>query len=143
MPSNWAVLCPGPSLDSTFDRDFCGPRIGVNDAVNRYRCDFWCAGDPAAPPAYPIRLFTRADWEAVGDRFPDSGVRWQRFSATAALILAACYGARRIQVYGADMRPAPGDDPELRSAERFADELVIWRRTCEMLSARDTAVVRL
>lgn len=165
-----AVLCPGPSLlkhRNTFER--FPLKIGVNRApviLQDFRCDWWCAADhrlietPEYQPSYPIQLFTMAEsakqlktrepsalFEDVFDRFGHEG-KWECFSATAALILAADLGAKVITVFGADMvgtADADGHEyanPNLRNEWRWENEREKWRLTCELLSHFGVEAVR-
>lgn len=119
-----AILCTGPSL-ATF---LASPEahdvyIGVNRAVEGYRCDWWVFNDSATlgyfEPIGRPRVFTsaacagRITMRAKFDEFEhtffheigtscrtDPG--WDKFSMTCAMVLAEHLGASLITIYGCD-----------------------------------------
>lgn len=174
------MLCPGPSLlKHPFEAlDGYDLKIGVNRAPvilhNFYRleCDWWCAADahlieqPKYQPQYPARLFTMAEsdirvahpkadllFEDCFPRFKHEG-KWECFSMTAAMILAAHHSAQRIDVYGADMlgtSDADGHEYDFPNAKpkqwrnewRWENERIKWDLTVKLLSDQDIEVRRM
>lgn len=148
-------------------------RVGVNRAVHRARCTHWAHLDihPAeeSPAGYPVQRVTLAATEAhlrrrrivpveeqivtveqMAERFPaDRNRYWPKWSSMVAVVAAAWAGADDIRVYGMDRA---ADQPDWdgvslasnrRTADRFADEVQIFRAVAGEFADRGIAVRRM
>lgn len=171
--SRCCLLCPGPSLANLLGdelrHDHC-TLIGVNRAAIAFDCDVWACLDSDAVAKFhkdvigsPILLTTRSTPMVIGRAgivwpktfnlsdldayYPsDRDIWWAKYSATTALVYAAAHGAKRIDVFGADMigtldyDGVPGG--ERRDENRWIEERQIWDRLVAVLSNRDCKVTR-
>lgn len=127
-----ALLSAGPSLQASYgpvDPKLHKLRIGVNTAVNLYKCEWWACADShrfidihnagviGKPQAFCIdaqrdrticfepdiaKKYKITGWDEV---FAEVGAStsWMSNTAPAALILAKWLGATEIDCYGVDM----------------------------------------
>jgi hypothetical protein len=163
---NVTILSCGPSLSAYTGED--GITIGINRAVERFVCDYWCIGDwqtftyykPLGSPqvttseagAFGLRKKAGVEvasalvWESLNG--PDRGkCNWPCFSATAALVVAANLRATRIDCFGCDMVGRADFDGVVpasvnRDEERWRRERVIWQQVAEWLNGRGIELVR-
>ena len=138
-----ALLSCGPSLIEYVPNGH-DVVIGVNDAVDRFACD-WCVGLDLHLYTYisPVRddmlYLTQSDARRVhGFRGMDIGQLrlegverhlWAGYSSTAALVLAKTLRATEVDVYGVDMVGAfdhRGVKAEWRNPERWDRERAKW-----------------
>ena len=123
-----AILCPGPSLSGFIAAPVTHDvYIGVNLAAQAFPCGWFVFKDRRAleemPPLCRPILVTnphaaeymqydaavRAEWKWLTfDAFSTIGcpadTKWQHFTMTCAMVLAAYLGARHITLYGVDWR---------------------------------------
>jgi hypothetical protein len=128
---NAAILCPGPSVQLTYEPNGHGVVIGVNRAVLAYPCSWWVftdwqsflhshhvadvaklglffsgtALDELLRRGMAGRMRQARTLLAFEDIDPDrtrDRLKWGLFSATAGLWLARHLGAEQVDVYGAD-----------------------------------------
>lgn len=163
-----ALLCPGPSLSKfTGHGKLYDPIIAVNRAALFTYADYWSLCDfdvfRLVKPKGRPKIWTRQDcrdriireWdrardhqidihELYFDRYPPE-LRWTKYSALAALVLAHTLGATQIDCYGCDMtgtaefdnRPLPGVN---RGENRWRDEKHWWGEVVAMLQLRGMMV---
>jgi hypothetical protein len=162
-----ALLSCGQSLNPyKGDAQFA---IGVNRAVERFKCDLWCFGDwqtfgmfrPLGKPG----VTTSADsLFGLYKKFPEAKrlpavvwseldgperrlCNWPCFSATAALVVAANLRATRIDCFGCDMVGRADFDGVVpasvnRDEDRWRRERVIWQQVADWLNGRGIELVR-
>ena len=157
-----AVLCPGPSLSRCPPLD-AGLVVGVNRAAAFRPCGVWAALDTPVIKTYgrevvgrPV-LFTRRETaESLRRRglLPESVVccedlacpvdRWDLFTLTAALVLAASRGATDVEVYGCDRTDGPDWDGvragENRGENRWERERRVWNELTAWLETAGVEV---
>lgn len=165
-----AVLCPGPSVATTFkSRDGYELVAGVNRAVHRAPCDVWVALDPLPFTQIPATWFTTeataaqlrgekrylaggsiVEAERQFDQVPHElgGASWCTFSSTAAMVAMFLRGAKSIDVYGHDMTNQPDfDGASLRTNDRREDrwrqESIVWAVVTRWLADRGCVVNRI
>jgi hypothetical protein len=169
---NAVVLCPGPSLKDL--PELAGQYdlvLAVNRAVLAARCHWWCFLDPGVfgnvHLDYHPGIFTSVSaleqivQDGLGHalkgysirrtddmycRFPQN-MLWSRYSAIAAMVLAADLGATQIRVLGADMVGEGEFDghplPQIvRDSVRWKDERALWDQTVEFLYDKRIQVSR-
>lgn len=154
-----AVLATGPSLALLDRLPACDVSIGIKRAAERFACD-WAAcldiplvgqlqfaGDP--------KLLTRAAYRPKYTKLPGANVedlggphRFDLYTVTACLVLAAHLGASDIDVYGCDWAENAPDfdgyvpDQMNRGPQRWELERTIWQSTVDWLAARGHRVTR-
>ena len=165
-----AVLCPGPSLATTFKgREPYECVAGVNRAVHRASCDVWVALDPSPFEAIPKHWFTtettmhnlKASGRIMaGGEFTEveptyqqvpadlGGATWSAFSGVAALIAMYLRGAKSIDVFGYDATDAPDFDgvnlhSNQRNKDRWEHEALCFKVVTKWLAARGCVVNRI
>lgn len=144
--------------------------MGVNRACLAHKCDVWACLDSDAVAKFhkdvcgsPILLTTRSTPMVIGragivwpktfnlsdlDAYcpSDRDIWWAKYSATTALVYAAAHGAKRIDVFGADMIGTLDYDGvqggERRGESRWIEERQIWDRLAGVLDHRGVKVVR-
>jgi hypothetical protein len=161
-----ALLSPGPSLSRLPAMPDAHLVVAVNRAVLAFPdAHTWACSD------YPLvkyhhaacrarTLLTRSQTWVDVQRFPavaamsvaiveDLAVPvadWSRFTATSALGFLWTIGAKRIDVYGADMVGTLDFDDapagENRSEDRWAAEREIWHRLAAWMGGMGVEVVR-
>jgi hypothetical protein len=132
MPLHVAILCPGPSLSSTYPgRDGYNVVIGVNRAATAFLCDLWAALDVqmivdnagkvlGAPlllstadtigtiPAHGVHWPRSLQQDKYLDAIPyllgwsPDSIGWTSLSCTSAIAYAVSIHATAIDLYGAD-----------------------------------------
>ena len=164
-----AILCPGPSLLESFSDEMqYDARIGVNRAVNVFRCDYWASLDErtfeiAEPIGHPIWLCDKAMYQATCDKheparaFPHHAVEdirtprdplcWHWYTFPASLVWAYEIGATSIDVYGCDWTDAPDFDggsfpSHHRTARRWEREAGVVCGIVEWLAGKGVPVYR-
>ena len=168
MPARIAILCPGPSLREFGDREGYDVRIGVNRAVEAYRCDYWVALDRRTfgmtkPLGRPTLVSHDSAYRQMCRQWPEAEtfphlsyqsldplsprVRWRKFSATTALVLASHLGASSIDCWGADWTGETDFDGythrrQNRTLSRWRQEARLWQTVCELLAERGATVRR-
>lgn len=165
-----AVLCPGPSLATTFKgREPYECVAGVNRAVHRANCDVWVALDPSPFEAIPASWFTTETTlhnlrglgrlppgcqvtavEPIFEQIPADlgGATWTAFSGVAALISMYLRGAKSIDVFGYDATDAPDFDgvnlhSNQRNKDRWEHEALCFKVVTKWLAARGCVVNRI
>jgi hypothetical protein len=163
-----AILCPGPSLSGFTDPGEYDLLVGVNRAATVIRCDVWCACDWQLVQRERRniigrpRLFTNSasarrlhgrdpwlteveefEWLLGGDGLPLAGTT---FSAIAAVWYAVARGAKRVDVFGADMNGRLDFDGvaagETRTETRWERERALWREAAATLMGRGVELER-
>lgn len=160
-----AILCPGPSLPTFPGRAGLDAVIGVNRAVGAFECDYWVFSDAEVPQiAQPlgrptivcdrhlVRGFRNSplaqhpyiDREAAGP-IANYPIRWCRYSATSALVLAFGLGAKEIRCWGIDRQGVTDWDGTLppgarRTEDRWREEASIWSQVVDHLAAAGVSV---
>jgi hypothetical protein len=176
---NAAVVCPGPSAAHVTAGLLTGYdwRIAVNRAVLMpFDWSYWAATDDRIPatyrPAVVPRLFTMQESVrklAVNRVLPDDVLSravlyetvkrdmpggWALFTMTAAMVLGAWLGAKRIDVYGYDGQGTADYDGHeyqfkdeeaavTRTPQRWEITAGCYRQTVAMLAARGVEVRRI
>lgn len=171
-----AVLCPGPSLVRWPHFNGYDLLIGVNRAPHivhpATRVEWWAFTDWRIflehPLCYCPPVFTCTEARNVierrgqGGRLTTHGFTlyeqlwpafpmewaWHRYSATAAIVLAAHLEAKHIDVFGADWTRDAADPDGVkvngvkRDDERWRDEGALWDTVCLNLGLRGVTVKR-
>lgn len=171
-----AILCPGPSLAKLDEVPRADIIVAVNRAAIRWQCDAWACLDHWSINDGGIRgwqgqvigspqlVTSRGSFQALashqcpwrgGVMLIDDllawlplvpGKSWTLYTATAALAYTAWRGAKRIEVYGADMVGTLDYDGVAAGSKRhelrWEGEREIWRATVEQLGERGVEVVR-
>ena len=160
-----ALVCPGPSLVRFPGSGGFDLTIGVNRAAGFAPCDYWVFADqrtpellapegPAGAPilccdaavrrrlprAHAVRPWIDSQW---GPR--KQPVKWWRYSATTALVLALRLGAAEVVCWGVDQCGEADwdgyrDDAQRRDDERWSDERRVWEETVRMLAGQGVQV---
>lgn len=157
-----AILCPGPSLANLQALPPCDVSIAVNRAALRFACDWWAALDhplfraiDAQVMGSPLLLTRREDRKRHSTRagidtetleawLPHMPTRWGLFSMTAAMVLAASLGAKRIDIYGCDWAIGAADfdghqfETNRRQEDRFALEREVYAATVNAIGVEVT-----
>lgn len=149
-----AVLCPGPSLASWLPRLRGGGEgefdlvVAVNRTAKEWPADYWAILDAESftdvtPVGTPELVIPEKQYKRLTRLVPDVGERfnvhlrealacpprstfWHQWSATLAVVMAWNVGARRIEVFGADL--AGTADFDGVTLERHDRDARRWRR---------------
>lgn len=167
---NAIILCPGPSLPKTYAGQGADLLVGVNRAAVAFPVGVWCAMDyPLVQQAMadvqgtPLLVTSATGFDTLSQHktpwrgqaetptekmmnYCQHAMQWCMFSATTALIYCGWKGAKRIDIYGADMiGTADWDGKEAgknRREERWRCERQIWNNNANWLRERGITVER-